>query len=669
MSRSRAVQLISLVLAFFLLLGASFLSAGIDRMRVDMDLVGDVGGADDLPITYRMLNVMGGPLQAFIVSSLSANAEKSKEEGQFFLANQQYLWITALQPRFARVWTNLSWNMAYNISVATHSASERWEWVNKGLALLRDKGLVYNPHSVELYRELVRIYNHKIGGISDDAHHYYKARVALEWQGLMGIVRPGSDYDAAIDWMKHFKDMHEAYGADTEKLVGSDEVVKGLHDRLVEAGYGFRRIEDIERLVTEYGNLCMVNGIYDHQFWFSRGDDKLMAFPIIKLKAGGDRLRYYPGILGEIVGDFAYREGALDKLFTHLRCRVLVEVKHMDIAYMWCLMARIKDGGLEYGPLDWRSSATHGFYWASKGVDAGLALGHQGVYDLQNVYRDKIHAMQSVRNQGRLFFDPARLDSMITLPMIEAIAGYDRIFERGRKLIARGIIKSSSDKTYMEGHENYLARSSVILYMWGEKEESEKYFLRAKAKYGAKEDVAGFTGYKRYNVSHVEFVKRERLETWESLDNTIGDIAGLLFMGNVRLMHDLNQEAYLAKRKSALFLYKIYMSRQGGVVEMGTRRRMGLPPFHILEANAFIRYFTQNQSNHIGRYNAWRLTSDGVRLNSFKVLQPMMRYTAMRLNAKVEVLFPKPRGYDAYAKALEAKSKAILNRDKGIKRK
>ena len=76
--------------------------------------------------------------------------------------------------------------MAYNISVATHTDQERWYWVSRGVDILRDKGLRYNPDSVALYRQLSWTYSHKIGQETDDAHRFYKLSLALEWQELLG---------------------------------------------------------------------------------------------------------------------------------------------------------------------------------------------------------------------------------------------------------------------------------------------------------------------------------------------------------------------------------------------------------------------------------------------------------------------------------------------------
>jgi hypothetical protein len=95
-------------------------------------------------------------------------------------------WITKLQPHMVAVWQFQSWNMAYNVSVKFKSHEDRWHWVQRGIELLRDDGLRYNPHETRLYRDLSWLYQHKIGQYLDDAHMLYKMRWAQEMQGVLG---------------------------------------------------------------------------------------------------------------------------------------------------------------------------------------------------------------------------------------------------------------------------------------------------------------------------------------------------------------------------------------------------------------------------------------------------------------------------------------------------
>ena len=73
--------------------------------------------------------------------------------------------------------------MAYNISVkfkenAPGDYSDRWRWVQRGIELLRDRALLYNPDEVSIYQQLAWFFQHKIGQNLDDGNLYYKQQWA-----------------------------------------------------------------------------------------------------------------------------------------------------------------------------------------------------------------------------------------------------------------------------------------------------------------------------------------------------------------------------------------------------------------------------------------------------------------------------------------------------------
>jgi len=81
--------------------------------------------------------------------------------------------------------------MAYNISVkfkenGPGDFSDRWRWVERGIELLRDEGLRYNPNDTLQYRELAWFFQHKMGQNLDDGNAYYKQQWAQEMAPLFG---------------------------------------------------------------------------------------------------------------------------------------------------------------------------------------------------------------------------------------------------------------------------------------------------------------------------------------------------------------------------------------------------------------------------------------------------------------------------------------------------
>src|SRR5262249_8836535 len=67
-------------------------------------------------------------------------------------------------------------------------------WVYRGIKLLRDDGLHYNPNEVLIYRELAWFYQHKLGQNLDDGNMYYKQEWMKEMARVFGKVnRPNLD--------------------------------------------------------------------------------------------------------------------------------------------------------------------------------------------------------------------------------------------------------------------------------------------------------------------------------------------------------------------------------------------------------------------------------------------------------------------------------------------
>src|ERR1044071_4347265 len=127
-----------------------------------------------------------GAFRGLFVNILWIRANQMKEDGRFYEAMDLARAITKLQPRFPQVWVFHAWNMAYNISVATQTPVERWQWVKAGIDLLRLQGIPANPNDLLLHKELAWIFLHKVGGYMDDANVYYKRQLAAEWTEVLG---------------------------------------------------------------------------------------------------------------------------------------------------------------------------------------------------------------------------------------------------------------------------------------------------------------------------------------------------------------------------------------------------------------------------------------------------------------------------------------------------
>ena len=185
----RVTQALWLGVAAVLLAAAGQLQPRLVKLGTTYELVQDSSpGGSDLE---ALLTIAPGGLRAPVVNYLWIRAEELKQQGKFYDAMQLADLICSLQPYFPGVWSFHSWNMAWNISVATHTPEERWMWVTNGMRLLRDRGIPVNPRSLILYKDLAWLFFSKMGSNLDDMHVVYKQRWAAEMQRLLGSPPQG----------------------------------------------------------------------------------------------------------------------------------------------------------------------------------------------------------------------------------------------------------------------------------------------------------------------------------------------------------------------------------------------------------------------------------------------------------------------------------------------
>ena len=181
----RAKKIILLVLAVALLFGSGQFQKSLNR---DRDTLGLTHAAvlQNAPPLLAFTTVALGGFRGLISNFLWMRANDLQQDDKFFEAAQLADWITKLEPTYAAVWVFQGWNMAYNISVKFKDFPDRWRWLERGIDLLRDDGLRYNPNSVDIFRELGWFFQHKMGANLDDANMFYKQQWADEMMNLFG---------------------------------------------------------------------------------------------------------------------------------------------------------------------------------------------------------------------------------------------------------------------------------------------------------------------------------------------------------------------------------------------------------------------------------------------------------------------------------------------------
>ncbi len=556
------VACVALAAAFIVIAGLRL--KFINSQRQQMKLISNEA-IENAPPSLAFATVAMGAFRGLVVDILWMRADRLKEQGQFFDAKQLADWITVLQPRFASVWEFQAWNMAYNISVAipADQPEQRWQWVRNGYELLRDKGIVLNPKSMPLYRELARLFQHKIGGISDDAHKYYKLQLAMAMAPLLG---PADDawfqalVDAPADW----------------EQVARDPNMAGLLADLKAADKTF---ENESEFVNNYLSLRQKPARFTKE-----------AFETINRYRGKSVLEKF---------DIFARAYHLRNVWK-LDPALMQELNHTYGPVDW-------DDPNKHLPLDWRHADCHAIYWAVKGLrTAGRKDARPGVkadYRVDEINTDRIvaHSLQNLFAYGKMFiYDlPAEevnrtapkagdVSDKSVLPTREVFLRPDlRMFEPYDKAIVNIINKyvdpndESADTSHQIGHRNMLKKAVFDFYQAGHIIQAQRIYNRLRELY-PREDVAELD---------VQIFVRARLR--EQLKN-------LTYNEAREMVQMMLQEAYFryavhdddeafAREKIAQEVHQAYQAK------WEAENRIDLPDFKLMRYAALLDFFNDQQ--------------------------------------------------------------------------
>jgi len=418
------------------------------------------------------------PGRAFIVSYLWIRADRLKEEGRYYDAMQQAEWICHLQSRFPSVWGFIAWNMAWNISVATHTPQERWLWVHNGLRLLRDDGIRLNPKSLLLYKELGWIFFFKLGGNLDDMHWTYKRQWAVRMQDLLGAPPEGSTEQV----IAAFRPIAEA-ALDRDPDRQGRQTVQG--DKLLEL-LADPEVKAYAALLAEHGAKVDETFLSVHTH-FSR--DPAVTMVRTALPEPADDRDF---ALSKLIGDPAHAS-ARRKILAFLRAQILWNEYRMDPAVMLKIMQ-------QYGPLDWRLPEVHGVYWLVHGRDVcGDASPDR--YDALNTDRIALSCLQDLTSRGRLTMidarprgttedvlslEPTKATADKDLPRVRLYRNYDLRFvqathdEYMRRITAWAVSEEKAREQFAKnplrnGHINYLVNAIKTLYAGHRRVEAQRW--------------------------------------------------------------------------------------------------------------------------------------------------------------------------------------------------
>jgi hypothetical protein len=452
-TRDFIVVFVCLAAALGLLFAADTQLDSIGAQRAKMNLTSSVL-PENAPPSLVFATVALGAFRGLIVDILWMRADKLKEDGQFFDARQLAEWITTLQPRFAAVWEFNAWNMAYNISVAIPASQpeQRWRWVKNGYELLRDKGIPLNPRAISLYREMGRIFQHKMGGVSDDAHQYYKLQLAE----AIGPLLESPDNGLGRNDNAYFEALIRAPA--TWAQIAADPNVASFLQALRAADETFAAQRDF---VRNYLALRQEPERF-----------KPAAAQVIEAYRGTPALKKFDLFAK------AYQLRDEWKLDPVLMQKVSQTYGPIDFA----------DPNVHY-PLDWRHPDSHAIYWAVKALDIANQYRRGTELDKEETNTDRmvLHSLQNLFRYGKIMIiqgpadpnaengqTPVAFGPRPQAPPVrkDLFLGPDfRIFDSYFKTSLKVLEKYKGDRgdeeSLSNGIRNMLKNAVLLFYQWG----------------------------------------------------------------------------------------------------------------------------------------------------------------------------------------------------------
>jgi len=299
----RAKKFLLFLLAAVLLLGVSRVqrALNVDRERLGLTRIDPLENA---PPVLAFTTVALGGFRGLIANALWIRANDLQDEDKFFEMAQLADWITKLEPHYVQVWLVQAWNMAYNISVKFKDFDDRWRWVQRGIALLRDDGLRFNPNETLIYRELAWFFQHKMGANLDDANMRYKQEWLKEMSQVFANKTPNLDElinPQTDEARQRFQLLTNKYKMDPKFMKQVDERYGPLEWRLPEAhavywgALGLEKAREHPTKVKPDDLIQLRRVIYQSmQLSFQRG--RLASNPFIKQFEFGPNLDIIPKV-------------------------------------------------------------------------------------------------------------------------------------------------------------------------------------------------------------------------------------------------------------------------------------------------------------------------------------------------------------------------------------
>lgn len=644
MRRETRIQLVAVVIMLACLLGSAAIAVRMTDLagRAQLSYADRAEDGDRWEVS---LGIAMGAFRGIFVNALWMRANDMKEAGKFYDAVDLARAITRLQPRFPRVWIFHAWNLAYNISVQTQTREERWNWVNQGLAILRDEGIPANPNDMLMHKELAWIYLHKIQGYTDDANPYYKRMIAREWTvvlgeppRLSGIARSREkSIDAFATWMQGYADA----ALSLEDLYRETPAARTLVERIQ---------SDLQlNFDTKDNRRIFLERVEATRSFLSSSRKFIVE------RASGPRTQ----ALLVLFNDPALKD-AWDPLMRYVRRRVLVEDYHME-------PDRMVRYTRKYGPIDWRHAAAHSLYWSARGVEEALDRTderNRKDFDYVNTDRIVVQSLQELFRSGELYYDfRASVLGIYTMwigvPNPHFVESYGNVLDEMRKRpgniydqqnAARGFSPLSA------GYENFLIDATLFFYRRGERERAEMWLKRLREY--PDQNLTDPEGRIQRFLNLDDFAKAELNDRFGNPSVAVNQVTASLMGAYASGLLGRDPELFASQFKFAADAHRYYIEKQARRTAVDTENaRMELldRDFPFVAGTLFYQFV-----GSLGIEDAetvYNLAPDGLKVYAYDALVESQK-AALDEQAKFggrrfDEAFPAPKGLEAHREAMQ----------------
>ncbi len=500
MGHNTKVRLIAILVMMLGLLGSGILTTAIASSQGQHELV-YTDRAEDGDPPQVALGIAMGAFRGIFVNILWLEATAAKEDGRFYESIELASMITKLQPRLPQVWTFHAWNMAYNISVTTHTPEERWQWVKAGIDLLRKEGLRANPNDMHMHKELGWMFLHKIGGYTDDANQHYKRQFAYHWHNIMGpapIINPEE---------RERKKVVDLYAGWVQRIVDAPGTRSILRESNPVADEIAQQFETLFNTGSRLGS----DSTIDQEFLrrYQLNIEIVRAGKLWTIEDSGPKTQRMNSLREQYPNEQDW-----DDLANFLRKHILIDEYNME-------PVRMVQQVHKFGPIDWRLPAAHALYWSSRGTDVGrmeVSARNRSSLDFLNAFRIVMQSVQDLWRHGDMYFNyldvhEGRAAYYQGVPNVYFVPTYGAMLNE--VVNASGIYEADHKpyRQYAVGYENFLRDAVRFFYRRGDLENANFWY----------DKLRNFEGV---NVNDPDFAYEMSLSLKEFADKQLYDSLG-----------------------------------------------------------------------------------------------------------------------------------------------